>query len=126
MSRAGRLKPTPASVPDPRPAGTNPRGERPARLRNSPEAGHPRRSGKRRAPARLAGWCGPCPISLIQAGIRCGGRRLRVRTSAVQRVIVIGGGLAGSEAALLLAEAGVRVVLVEQKPVRRSPAHKSD
>ena len=44
----------------------------------------------------------------------------------MQRVIVIGGGLAGSEAALLLAEAGVRVVLLEQKPVRRSPAHKSD
>jgi len=44
----------------------------------------------------------------------------------VQKVTVIGGGLAGSEAALLLADAGVRVVLVEQKPVRRSPAHKSD
>jgi len=44
----------------------------------------------------------------------------------VDKVIVIGGGLAGSEASLLLAGAGVRVVLVEQKPVRRSPAHKSD
>jgi methylenetetrahydrofolate--tRNA-(uracil-5-)-methyltransferase len=44
----------------------------------------------------------------------------------VQQVIVIGGGLAGSEASLLLAGAGVRVLLVEQKPVRRSPAHKSD
>src|SRR5438105_12896053 len=90
------------------------------------EAGHPRRSGKRRAPARLAGWCGPCPISFIQAGTGCGEGRLRVRTSAVQRVIVSGGGLAGSEAALLLAEGGVRVVLHEQKPERRSPAHKED
>ncbi|HYV66466.1 MAG TPA: methylenetetrahydrofolate--tRNA-(uracil(54)-C(5))-methyltransferase (FADH(2)-oxidizing) TrmFO, partial [Myxococcales bacterium] len=44
----------------------------------------------------------------------------------MDEVIVIGGGLAGSEACLLLAGAGVRVVLVEQKPVRRSPAHKSD
>jgi methylenetetrahydrofolate--tRNA-(uracil-5-)-methyltransferase len=44
----------------------------------------------------------------------------------VQRVIVIGGGLAGSEAALFLAGAGVPVLLVEQKPLRRSPAHKSD
>src|SRR5438445_674009 len=72
--------------------GRIPRGERPARLRNSPEAGHPRRSGKRRAPARLAGWCGPCPISLIQAGIRCGGRRRRGRTPPVARVAVVGGG----------------------------------
>jgi methylenetetrahydrofolate--tRNA-(uracil-5-)-methyltransferase len=44
----------------------------------------------------------------------------------MEEVTVVGGGLAGSEAALLLAEAGVRVVLYEQKPVRRSPAHKLD
>jgi methylenetetrahydrofolate--tRNA-(uracil-5-)-methyltransferase len=41
-------------------------------------------------------------------------------------VHVVGGGLAGSEAALCLADAGVRVVLHEQKPARRSPAHKED
>src|SRR5438477_10468527 len=41
-------------------------------------------------------------------------------------VHIVGGGLAGTEAALLLAEAGVRVVLHEQKPARRSPAHKED
>src|SRR5438876_667918 len=41
-------------------------------------------------------------------------------------VQIVGGGLAGTEAALLLADAGVRVVLHEQKPVRRSPAHKED
>jgi len=44
----------------------------------------------------------------------------------MEAVTVVGGGLAGSEAALLLADAGVRVVLYEQKPVRRSPAHKLD
>src|SRR5438477_5146568 len=44
----------------------------------------------------------------------------------MEAVTVVGGGLAGSEAALLLAEAGVPVVLVEQKPARRSPAHKLD
>jgi len=42
------------------------------------------------------------------------------------KVTVIGGGLAGSEAALVLADGGVQVRLIEQKPVRRSPAHKSD
>ncbi|HVI21973.1 MAG TPA: methylenetetrahydrofolate--tRNA-(uracil(54)-C(5))-methyltransferase (FADH(2)-oxidizing) TrmFO, partial [Myxococcales bacterium] len=42
------------------------------------------------------------------------------------RITLIGGGLAGSEAALLLAAAGVQVRLVEQKPVKRSPAHKTD
>src|SRR5438045_3282857 len=41
-------------------------------------------------------------------------------------VHIIGGGLAGTEAALLLADAGIDVVLHEQKPQRRSPAHKED
>jgi methylenetetrahydrofolate--tRNA-(uracil-5-)-methyltransferase len=41
-------------------------------------------------------------------------------------VHIVGGGLAGTEAALLLADAGVDVVLHEQKPERRSPAHKAD
>src|SRR5436305_9625654 len=38
-------------------------------------------------------------------------------------VIVIGGGLAGCEAAWQLARRGMRVSLVEQKPARMSPAH---
>src|SRR2546421_11776877 len=41
-------------------------------------------------------------------------------------VHIIGGGLAGTESALLLADAGIEVVLHEQKPERRSPAHKED
>ena len=41
-------------------------------------------------------------------------------------MIVIGAGLAGSEAAWYLAEHGERVRLIEQKPLRRSPAHQSD
>ena len=41
-------------------------------------------------------------------------------------MIVIGAGLAGSEAAWYLAEHGERVQLIEQKPLRRSPAHQSD
>lgn len=42
------------------------------------------------------------------------------------RVTVIGGGLAGSEAAWRLARAGVPVELREMKPLRRSPAHVLD
>jgi methylenetetrahydrofolate--tRNA-(uracil-5-)-methyltransferase len=42
------------------------------------------------------------------------------------QVTVIGAGLAGSECAYQLARRGMRVVLREMKPQRRSPAHKSD
>src|SRR5690348_11602653 len=39
---------------------------------------------------------------------------------------VVGGGLAGSEAAWQLAERGHEVVLHEMRPVRATPAHKTD
>jgi methylenetetrahydrofolate--tRNA-(uracil-5-)-methyltransferase len=39
---------------------------------------------------------------------------------------VIGGGLAGTEAAFQLAERGIRVVLFEMRPVRTTPAHQTD
>jgi methylenetetrahydrofolate--tRNA-(uracil-5-)-methyltransferase len=42
------------------------------------------------------------------------------------RVSVIGGGLAGSECAYQLARRGVPVTLLEMKPHKRSPAHKTD
>ncbi|WP_293177401.1 FAD-dependent oxidoreductase, partial [Oceanithermus sp.] len=42
------------------------------------------------------------------------------------RVVVIGGGLAGSEAAYALAERGVRVTLYEMRPRRMTPAHATD
>ena len=41
-------------------------------------------------------------------------------------VHIIGGGLAGSEAAWQLARAGMPVVLHEMRPVRGTEAHKSD
>jgi methylenetetrahydrofolate--tRNA-(uracil-5-)-methyltransferase len=41
-------------------------------------------------------------------------------------VVVVGGGLAGCEAAVQLARRGIAVELVEMKPHRRSPAHSSD
>jgi methylenetetrahydrofolate--tRNA-(uracil-5-)-methyltransferase len=46
-------------------------------------------------------------------------------TAASVRVTVVGGGMAGSEAAWQLAEAGVEVSLVEMKPCAMSPAHQS-
>ena len=39
---------------------------------------------------------------------------------------MIGGGLAGSEAAWQIARRGCRVVLYEMRPARRTPAHQTD
>ena len=44
-------------------------------------------------------------------------------TSSIKNVHIVGGGLAGSEAAWQLAEAGVPVVLHEMRPVRGTEAH---
>ena len=41
-------------------------------------------------------------------------------------VLVVGGGLAGVEAAWALANRGFKVTLAEMKPHKKSPAHKSD
>jgi methylenetetrahydrofolate--tRNA-(uracil-5-)-methyltransferase len=41
-------------------------------------------------------------------------------------VVIVGGGLAGSEAAWQLAERGHEVVLCEMRPLRPTPAHKTD
>jgi len=42
------------------------------------------------------------------------------------KATVVGGGLAGCEAACALADRGVAVTLVEMRPVRRTPAHQTD
>src|SRR4051794_2170524 len=39
---------------------------------------------------------------------------------------IVGGGLAGSEAAWQLAERGHRVVIHEMRPVKKTPAHNTD
>lgn len=44
----------------------------------------------------------------------------------MNKVYVIGAGLAGCEAAYYLAKNGVKVKLFEQKPIKRSPAHHID
>lgn len=46
-------------------------------------------------------------------------------TSTADRVSVIGGGLAGCEAAWILTGRGIPVTLFEMKPLRYSPAHQS-
>jgi methylenetetrahydrofolate--tRNA-(uracil-5-)-methyltransferase len=47
-------------------------------------------------------------------------------TSSIKKVHIVGGGLAGSEAAWQLACAGVTVVLHEMRPVRGTEAHLTD
>ena len=46
--------------------------------------------------------------------------------SANETVTIIGGGLAGSEAAWQLAERGVHVLLHEMRPVRGTAAHRTE
>jgi len=46
--------------------------------------------------------------------------------NSVQRIQVVGGGLAGSECAWQLARRGVPVLLHEMRPVRPTPAHHTD
>src|SRR5262245_22763411 len=43
-----------------------------------------------------------------------------------EAITVIGGGLAGSEAAYQIARHGVKVRLFEMRPVRQTPAHRTD
>lgn len=44
----------------------------------------------------------------------------------MKKIVVIGAGLAGSEAARYLAEAGLNVILVENKMIQKNPAQKID
>ncbi len=52
-------------------------------------------------------------------------RSVGVKRPMSEHVTVIGGGLAGCEAAWAAANAGVRVTLIEMKPERYTPAHHS-
>lgn len=44
----------------------------------------------------------------------------------MEPIVVIGGGLAGAEAAWQIAQRGVPVILYEMRPVKMTPAHQSD
>src|SRR3982751_2291968 len=47
-------------------------------------------------------------------------------TPSMNEIIIIGGGLAGVEAAWQAANAGIRVKLFEMRPVKQTPAHRTD
>jgi methylenetetrahydrofolate--tRNA-(uracil-5-)-methyltransferase len=49
-----------------------------------------------------------------------------IQVTEIGKVIVIGAGLAGSEAAWQIAQQGVPVILYEMRPVRKTPAHITD
>ncbi|MBO4369529.1 MAG: methylenetetrahydrofolate--tRNA-(uracil(54)-C(5))-methyltransferase (FADH(2)-oxidizing) TrmFO [Desulfovibrio sp.] len=51
---------------------------------------------------------------------------LKSGDSVARSIAIIGAGLAGCECALVLAKAGFHVMLFEQKPEKRSPAHVMD
>ena len=75
-------------------------------------------AGKRRTggePSR--GWIAAWSHDILQ--------RNQERGTRVGRIRIIGGGLAGSEAAWQAAEAGVPVVLHEMRPHRRTEAHQT-
>ncbi len=44
----------------------------------------------------------------------------------MEKIIVIGGGLAGSEASYRIAQEGIKVILYEMRPKVKTPAHKTD
>ena len=48
-----------------------------------------------------------------------------MNVSKINRVIIVGAGLAGSEAAWQAARRGVRVTLYEMRPTESTPAHKT-
>src|SRR5256885_1278936 len=56
--------------------------------------------------------------------------RINIRLSPaiifMKEVVVIGGGFAGVEAAWQAAQTGARVRLCEMRPVRQTPAHRTD
>src|SRR5437879_2498080 len=66
------------------------------------------------------------PLQVRWARKRANPARMISSTPQTGTVHVIGGGLAGSEAAWQIANAGVRVVLHEMRPLRMTEAHRSE
>ena len=70
----------------------------------------------------------PCPVlSAKRWNIPCiCGRIVSVMEAETSPITIVGGGLAGSEAAWQAAERGVQVLLYEMRPHKMTPAHVSD
>ena len=49
-----------------------------------------------------------------------------MQKNLMNKIIVVGAGLAGSEAAWQAAQRGIPVDLYEMRPVKNTPAHKTD
>ncbi len=64
----------------------------------------------------------PDTFAIYESISRKPAHRLKVAGSA-PKIAVIGGGLAGCECALVLADSGIEVTIFEMKPKRFSPAH---
>jgi len=65
-----------------------------------------------------------CPIEAN--GVIGYARAMENSATSIKPVHVIGGGLAGSEAAWQLAQAGVPVIIHEMRPVKKTAAHETD
>ena len=112
----------------------------PGSRRRRPARG--RRAGRRRAasaPARTGAGRGRCAGATLAAAVEAKAQVRRPSAEAEGRerpspsalmpdvpIRIIGGGLAGSEAAWQAASRGVRVVLYEMRPVRPTAVHKTD
>jgi methylenetetrahydrofolate--tRNA-(uracil-5-)-methyltransferase len=75
----------------------------------------------------LAGeWTAPGHPATIRLSFLKSYKNYVLMSQSVAPVRVIGGGLAGSEAAWQLAQRGVPVLLYEMRPLRMTPAHRTD
>jgi folate-dependent tRNA-U54 methylase TrmFO/GidA len=61
----------------------------------------------------------------VEVGV-VGAERVRADQLGEDPIHVVGGGLAGSEAAWQIAQSGLPVVLHEMRPVRATEAHQTD
>src|SRR5262245_27257718 len=96
------------------PASLQPRGPTPAATRGS---------------LRSALVSGDSPVhcdSVRAPRAPSGESRIPICVSSMSRLHIIGGGLAGSEAAWQAASLGVSVVIHEMRPVRKTDVHKTD
>src|SRR5205085_7200088 len=64
-----------------------------------------------------------CQFSCLDLECACAGSSA---CGFMTEVVVIGGGFAGVEAAWQAAQAGARVCLYEMRPVKQTPAHRTD